>query len=87
MDAALLQEALGLADAADSARQAAAVLRERFAPLRVIVVDAMDMRHEKPAAIGARRALYLGASDGHCWNVTDDPAQAAGFFVVDKVAP
>ena len=86
MDAALLQEALGLADAAGTLRQAAAVLRERFAPLRVVVVDAMDMRHEKPAAAGARRALYLGASDGHCWSVTDDPAQAAGFILTDKVA-
>jgi hypothetical protein len=86
MDAALLQEALGVADAADTVRQAAAALRERFAPLRVIVVDAMDMRHETPAATGTRRVLYLGASDGHCWAVTTDPAQAAGFYLVDKAA-
>ncbi|WP_157271897.1 hypothetical protein [Azohydromonas aeria] len=86
MDAALIQEALGVADAADTARQAAAALRERFAPMRVIVVDAMDMRHETPAAAGARRVLYLGASDGHCWSLTTDPAQAAGFLVADRVA-
>jgi hypothetical protein len=85
MNAALLEEALGLADAAASVREAATALRQRFAPLRVIVVDAMDMRHEQPAIASARRALYLGASDGHCWTVTADPAQAAGFYLVDKV--
>lgn len=84
MDAALLQEALGVAEAADTVRQAAAALRERFAPLRVVVVDAMDMRHETPAAAGTRRVLWLGASDGHCWTVTTDPAQAAGFYLADK---
>ncbi|MDZ5461347.1 hypothetical protein [Azohydromonas lata] len=84
MDAALLQEALGVAEAADTVRQAAAALRERYAPLRVIVVDAMDMRHEAPSATGTRRVLWLGASDGHCWTVTTDPAQAAGFYLADK---
>jgi fibrillarin-like rRNA methylase len=44
------------------------------------------MRHETPAATGTRRVLYLGASDGHCWSVTTDPAQAAGFYLVDKAA-
>ena len=35
----------------------------------------------QPAATGPTRALYYGASDGHCWQVTSDPAQAAGFFL------
>lgn len=84
MDAALLQDALTVADAAGTVREAAAALRERFAPLRVVVVDALDMRGETPAASGTRRTLYLGASDGHCWTVTNDPAQAAGLFLVDR---
>lgn len=76
-----LAEALRLAETAGSAREAAALLRQRFAPLRIVVVDAFDMRREVPAAQGAQRRLYLGASDGHCWSVTADPAQAAGLFL------
>lgn len=81
MDDALLAEALALADAAPGVREAASALRQRLPGLRVVVVDAFDMRDEKPAARGAQRALYLGASDGHCWQVTDDPAAARGLFV------
>jgi hypothetical protein len=74
-------EALRLAESTATAREAAALLRQRFASLRVVVVDAFDMRSEKPAAQGTRRSLYLGASDGHCWSVTTDPAQAVGFIL------
>lgn len=84
MEAALLSEAMTIADAADGVREAAAALRTRFAGLRVVVVDAFDMRSETPAAIGEKRQLYLGASDGHCWSVTTDAGQAAGFFIADK---
>ena len=81
LSAALLAEALALAESAAGAREGAALLRQRFAPMRVVVVDAFDMRSEKPAAQGARRALYLAASDGHCWSVTTDPAEAVGLFI------
>lgn len=84
MDAAQLNEALTLAEASASLREAAAALRARFAPLRVVVVDALDMRGETPAASGQRHALYLGASDGHCWQVTQDPARAAGLFITER---
>ncbi|MFG6455748.1 hypothetical protein [Roseateles sp. BYS96W] len=80
-DAGQLAEALRLAETAASAREAAALLRAQYAPLRVVVVDAFDMRSEVPAAQGPQRRLYLGASDGHCWSVTTDPAQAAGLFL------
>lgn len=80
-DASQLAEALRLAETAGSAREAAALLRQHFASLRVVVVDAFDMRSEVPAAQGAQRRLYLGASDGHCWFVTTDPAQVAGLFL------
>jgi hypothetical protein len=83
-DAAALAEAVSLADAAGTVREAAAALRARFAPLRVVVVDALDMRGEPAAATGAKRTLHLGASDGHCWTVTTDPAQAAGLFIADR---
>jgi hypothetical protein len=62
-------------------REAAAALRETFAPLRVVVVDAMDMRGEQPAAASARHQLFLGASDGHCWHVTRNEREAAGLFL------
>jgi hypothetical protein len=65
-------------------REAAAALRARFASLRVVVVDAFDMRGEPLAAQGTRRQLHYGASDGHCWTVTADAAQAAGLFVADR---
>lgn len=84
MDAHTLAEAATIADAAATVREAAAALRTRFAPLRVVVVDAFDMRGETPAAAGARRALYYGASDGHCWTVTADASQAAGLFIADR---
>ena len=84
MDAHVITEALALAETAATVREAAAVLREHYSQLRVVVVDAFDMRDETPAAAGATRALYYGASDGHCWQVTSDPAQAAGFFLSDK---
>lgn len=84
MDAATLDEAIALADGAATVREAAALLRQKFGALRVVVVDAFDMRDETPAAVGAKRQLFLGASDGHCWTVTSDPAAAAGFFLTDR---
>jgi hypothetical protein len=84
MDAPTLARALALAEAATTVREAAATLRQHLAPLKVVVVDAMDMRAETPAAQGTRHALYLGASDGHCWQVTQDPAQAAGLFISER---
>lgn len=83
MEAHVVTEALALAEAAASVREAAQALREHYSLLRVVVVDAFDMRDETPAATGATRKLYYGASDGHCWQVTNDPAQAAGFFLTE----
>lgn len=84
MEKATLLEAMTIADAASGAREAAAALRERFAGLRVVVVDAFDMRSETPAAVGTHRQLYLGASDGHCWSVTHDAGRACGFFIAER---
>ena len=84
MDTHVVVEALALAEGATDVREAAKILRQHYTQLRVVVVDALDMRDETPAAAGGTRALYYGASDGHCWQVTSDPAQAAGFFLADK---
>ena len=84
METSALTEALAIAESAGTVREAATALRARLAPLKVVVMDAFDMRCETPAAQGAKRALYLGASDGHCWTVTADPAQAAGLFITDR---
>jgi len=84
MESATITEALAIADAAASVREAAAALRARFAALRVVVVDVFDMRGETLAAVGARRQLYFGASDGHCWSVTADPTQAGGLIVCER---
>ena len=56
----------------------------RFANLRVVIVDAIDMRSETPAAVGTNRQLYLGASDGHCWSVTSDAGRVCGFFIAER---
>jgi len=80
----MLAEALAIADAAASVREAAAALRAHFAALRVVVVDAFDMRSETPAAVGTKRQIFLGASDGHCWSVTADPAQASGLILCER---
>jgi hypothetical protein len=82
--AASLGEAIALADSASTVREAALLLRERYAPLKVVVVDAFDMRDEAPAAIGAKRLLWGAASDGHCWQVTADLGQVAGLYLADK---
>lgn len=76
-----LLDALELADGCTGVREAATALRETFAPLRVVVVDAMDMRGEQPVAASARHQLFLGASDGHCWHVTRNEREAAGLFL------
>lgn len=83
-DAAWLAEALALADSAPTVRAAAKLLRERYAPLPIVVVDAFDMRSEKPLASGASVVVWGGASDGHCWQVTSDLAQASGLFIAPK---
>lgn len=82
MDEATLAQAMALADSAPSVGEAAAALRARLR-LRVVAVDTIDLRDERPAARGTRRALFLGATDGHCWAVTQDRARAAGLFVAD----
>jgi hypothetical protein len=81
---ASLEEAVALADSAGTVREAALLLRERFAPLRVVVVDAFDMRGETPAATGTKRQIWGASSDGHCWQVTTDLSHLSGLYLADK---
>lgn len=74
-------ELLTLAESQPGPREAAAALRAQLAPRRVVVVDAWDLRHEKPAAVGRRFKLYYASSDGHCWQVSEHGAQAAGLLL------
>ena len=68
-----------------SVRAAAATIRERFTPLGALVLDAFDMRGEQPAVqVTPERAIYLMATDGHCWTVTAEPQQASAFVLTQN---
>lgn len=71
----------GLLAAASDARAAATAVRARLAVSRVTVVDPMDVRDEKPAFRVGDIAVYLMASDGHCWSTTSNPASADGLLL------
>ena len=69
--------------AASSLREAAAIWRARDPAMRVVVVDAMDMRDETPALNLGSRSVFLGASNGHCWRVTEQPAEATALILTE----
>ena len=83
IDATQLEAARSTVEAAATVRAAAASLRAQFPGLHAIVVDAMDMRGETPALSLGTRALFLAASNGHCWSVTADPAQASALILTE----
>jgi hypothetical protein len=64
-----------------SVRVAAQTIREKLSPLHALALDAFDMRDEKPVLRIEERALYLMRTDGHCWQVTPDPAQASALVL------
>lgn len=74
------QAASALVASAASVREAANRWRAQHPGLHAMVVDAFDMRGETPALQIGARSLYLVASAGHCWTVTQD-AQAATALV------
>jgi hypothetical protein len=77
-----LTEAAQILGSSPTVRAAAAAIRERFAPLRALVLDAMDMRDEKPVMqVGDKRAIYLMSTDGHCWTVTHEPNSASALVL------
>ncbi len=78
-----LRDAGDVVTAANSVRDAAAVLRTQDPAMRVLVVDAIDMRDETPVLNLGSRSVYLGASDGHCWRITGQPAEATALILTE----
>ncbi|MGB4583000.1 MAG: hypothetical protein WBI05_02580 [Rhodoferax sp.] len=76
-----LRSAAEVIGAASSLRDAAALWRARDPDMRVLVVDALDMRDETPALLLGRRRVYLATSNGHCWHVTEQPLEATALIL------
>jgi hypothetical protein len=79
-----LDQAARIVDSSDTLRQAAALIREQLAPLQALVLDAMDMRAEVPVRQVRQRAIYLMATDGHCWSVTSQPDLARALVLTQE---
>lgn len=76
-----LRSANEVIGAAPSLRDAAAILRARDPALRVLLVDAIDMHDETPAQTMGARRVYLAASSGHCWHITQQPEDATALIL------
>lgn len=81
MDAAYLRSASEVIGAASSLRDAAALWRARNPATRVLLVDAMDMRDETPALLLGHRRVYLASTNGHCWDITQQPSEATALIL------
>jgi hypothetical protein len=79
-----LREASDVIAAAASVREAATLWRARDPAMRVLVVDAMDMRDETPALRLGARSVYLASTNGHCWSVTDKPDDATALILTQE---
>jgi hypothetical protein len=66
---------------AASLRDAAALWRARDPAMRVVLVDAMDMRDETPALRLGARSVFLASTNGHCWSVTDKAEDATALIL------
>jgi hypothetical protein len=84
MDATYLRSASEVIGAAPSLRDAAAIWRARDPATRVLLVDAMDMRDETPALLLGHRRVYLATSNGHCWSITQQPAEATALILTQE---
>jgi hypothetical protein len=78
-----LRDASEVIGAAASLRDAAALWRARDPAMRVVLVDAMDMRDETPALLLGTRKVYLASTNGHCWSVTDKAAEADALILTE----
>lgn len=81
MDATYLRSASEVIGAASSLRDAAALWRARDPATRVLLADAMDMRDETPVLLLGHRRVYLATSNGHCWSITQQPAEATALIL------
>jgi len=78
-----LRSAAEVMGAASSLRDAAALWRVRDPAMRVVVVDAMDMRGETPALTLGKRRIFLATTNGHCWSTTDLPGEASALILTE----
>jgi hypothetical protein len=69
---------------ASSLRDAAAIWRARDPAMRVVVVDAMDMRGETPALSLGKRRVFLATTNGHCWSTTDLAEEASALILTEE---
>jgi hypothetical protein len=76
-----LRTAGELVGAAASLREAATHWRAQHPEVRTVLVDALDMRDETPALRLGARSIYLAASNGHCWHVTQKPEDATALIL------
>lgn len=76
-----IKAATELVGYAPTIRDAATLWRARYPEVRAMVVDEVDMRDETPALRLGHRNVYLAASDGHCWRVTQNVDEAAALIL------
>lgn len=79
-----LRDASEVIGAATSLRDAAALWRARDPAMRVVLVDAMDMRDETPALRLGARSVFLASTNGHCWSVTDKADDATALILTES---
>ena len=76
-----LRDAGEVVSAAASVRDAAATWRVRDPAMRVMVVDAVDMRDETPALQLGSRSIYLATSSGLCVSLTQQAELATAMIL------
>lgn len=81
-----LRDAGEVIAAAATLRDAAASWRARDPAVRVVVVDAMDMRGETPALSLGKRRIFLATTNGHCWSTTDLAEEASALILTEDPA-
>ncbi|MDO9199133.1 hypothetical protein [Rhodoferax sp.] len=81
MTADYLRNAGEVIGAASSLRDAAAIWRARHPDMRVVLVDAADMRDEIPALMLGSRRVYLATSSGLCMHITQQPEEATALIL------
>ena len=79
-----LRDAGEVIGAAASLREAAALWRAHDPAMRVVLVDAMDVRDETPVLLLGARKVYLASTNGHCWSVTDKAGDATALILTQE---
>lgn len=76
-----LRTAGEMVGAATTLREAAERWRALHPEVRTVLVDAFDMRDETPALRLGARNVYMAATNGHCWHVTQQPEDASALIL------